>query len=608
MHRILLIAGILGGGIPALAQTAPSAQAQSNSLPTFEESVVVSATLETEDREDVPASVTVVDSDEIEARQAQTLEEVLATVPGVRVAQTGSAGQQTSVFIRGAESDQVLLLWNGLPLNSAYFGEINWQFVPTDGVERVEVVRGPFSALYGSNAVGGVVQVFTGAQQGGHLSLEAGQNDRLRGGLAAGYDLGDRVHFDVTGHVRRGEGELPNDSFDSEELVARSTWTLRPGTTLGLLVRGNDSKVGIPLSGVTPTLRRHIDWQEREVALPFRSRQGPWEIEAQLSRTDFDSAFRDPDSSFSASDTEAEALRGRAVATYRFGPEAWVAVGSDVERLEVTAGSNFGQDLDAADQRTWAVFGQASYGFGPLRLEAGIRRDDNDAFGGKNSLRGGAVWKLTEHARLRASYGEAFRAPSIGELFFPGSGNPDLQPETVRSVEVGFEQEAGPWSFSLAGFENRQRNLISFDFVDFRNVNIGRAKSRGVEAEVGVRQGIFLARLSGTYLDTEDLDTGLELLRRPKESAALVLTARPGDWTFNLEGRYVGERADVDPVTFGRTGNPSYVRLDAAARWRMLDWLAPYARLENAADKEYQEVLGFPTPGRTFVGGLAVDF
>jgi vitamin B12 transporter len=123
-----------------------------------------------------------------------------------------------------------------------------------------------------------------------------------------------------------------------------------------------------------------------------------------------------------------------------------------------------------------------------------------------------------------------------------------------------------------------------------------------------VRQGIFLARLSGTWLETEDLDTGLELLRRPKESAGLVLTARPGDWTFNLEGRYVGDRADVDPVTFGRAENPSYVRLDLATRWRMLDWLSPYARLENAADKEYQEVLGFPSPGRTFVGGLAVDF
>ncbi|HSN86800.1 MAG TPA: TonB-dependent receptor plug domain-containing protein, partial [Thermoanaerobaculia bacterium] len=147
MRRIFLIAGFLGGGIPVLAQTAPTA------LPAFEDTVVVSASLESEERAQVPASVTVIDADEIEARQAESLSDVLATVPGVTVGQSGSPGQQTSVFVRGAESDQVLLLWNGIPLNSAYFGEINWQFVPTDGVERVEVVRGPFSALYGSNAV-----------------------------------------------------------------------------------------------------------------------------------------------------------------------------------------------------------------------------------------------------------------------------------------------------------------------------------------------------------------------------------------------------------------------------------------------------------------------
>ncbi|HEX2225080.1 MAG TPA: TonB-dependent receptor [Thermoanaerobaculia bacterium] len=603
MRRIFLIAGILGGGIPVLAQTA------STTLPSFEDSVVVSASLESADRADVPASVTVITAEEIEARQAETLTDVLATVPGLRVAQSGSAGQQTSVFVRGAESDQVLLLWNGIPLNSAYFGEINWQFVPTDGVERVEVVRGPFSALYGSNAVGGVVQVFTGAQDGGRVTLEAGQNDHLRGGLAASYQLGN-ARLDVTGHARRGEGELPNDFFDSEELMVRSLWTLTPGTTLGLLLRGNDSETGIPLSGLTPSLRRKISWEEREVAVPLRSQLGDWEVEAQLSQSWFDSAFRDPDDDFGfvASDTEAEAQRGRAVATWRFQPEAWIAVGTEVERLEVTSSSSFGPELDAESQRTWAVFGQGSYGLGRVRLEAGVRRDDNNVYGAETSLRGGLVVELSRSARLRASYGEAFRAPSLGELFFPGSGNPELQPETGESYELGFDAEAGPWRFSLTGFENRQTNLISFDFVDFRNINIGRAKSRGVEAEAGLQQGIYSARLSATWLETEDQDTGLALLRRPEESAALMLTARPGDFTFNLEGRYVGEREDVDPVTFGRAGSPSYTRLDAAARWRALPWLAPYARVENVADEEYQEVLGFPSPGRTFIGGLAVDF
>ena len=120
------------------------------------------------------------------------------------------------------------------------------------------------------------------------------------------------ARLDVTGHVRRGEGELDNDFFDSEEVVARALWPMGTGTSLGFLVRANDSKTGIPFSGVTPTLRRRISWEEREVAVPFRSERGPWEVEAQVSRTHFDNSFRDPDDAFGfvASDTESESMRG----------------------------------------------------------------------------------------------------------------------------------------------------------------------------------------------------------------------------------------------------------------------------------------------------------
>src|SRR5262245_19462187 len=257
MRRILpiLFAGLLGGGPPALAE---------EPVPVFSDTVVVSASLDAEERDEVPASVTVIDGEEIEARQALDLPELLTTVPGVLAVRAGSPGQQTSVFTRGAESDQTLLLWNGIPLNDPYFGAINWQFVPLDGVERVEVVRGPFSALYGSNAVGGVVQVFSGSRNGGTLHLEGGENGYRRGALVAGTDLGS-ARLDAAGNVRRGDGELANDFFDAEEATVRALWTLAPGVSLGVLGRANDSDTGIPLSGGQPTLHRRISWQEREV-------------------------------------------------------------------------------------------------------------------------------------------------------------------------------------------------------------------------------------------------------------------------------------------------------------------------------------------------------
>lgn len=607
-RSLVLLAGFLGGGISLMAQTDAPTPA-TPAVPKFEETVVVSASLDSEDRADVPASVTVIDQDELEARQVDTLSEAISTVPGLTIPQAGPPGQQTSLFVRGAESEQTLLLWNGIPLNDPFFGGANWQFVQTDGAERIEVARGPFSALYGSTAIGGVVQVFTGSRQGGTFNAEAGEDGYYRGGLAAGTDLG-RLRLDVTGSLRRGDGELENSFYDSEELVARGLWTLRPGVSLGLMARTNDSKTGIPISSGAPNPKGDISWQERELAVPFRADLGTWEVEALLSQTRFDSALRDPDDpfGFTASDTESEGLRGRTVLTWRHSEDLWIAVGSEVERLEVTNSSSFGSNLDGAHQRTWAVFSQGSWGHGPVRLDLGVRRDDNDVYGGETSLRSGIVLNAGAGVRLKASYGEAFRAPSLGELFFPFSGNPDLQPEDSQSLELGIEREANGWRVALTGFENRQRNLIDFDFVDFRNVNVGRARSRGLEGEVGFVRGIVDVRWNATWLEAEDRITGLALLRRPEKSSNLVLSVRPGDWTFNVEGRYVGERPDVDPINFGRADNPDYLRVDLAARWKVLSWLSPYARLQNVADEEYQEVLGYPAPGRTLIGGVSVDF
>jgi len=606
MRRILLIltAGVLGGGYPVVAQ-APAPVP----VPVFRDDVVVTASADSEVRADVPVAVTVIDGKEIEARQSHDLADLLNTVPGVSVVQAGSPGQQTSLFTRGTNSNQTLLLWNGIPLNDPFFGGANWQFVPLEGVDRVEVVRGPFSALYGSDAVGGVVQVLTGTRQGGTVDVEGGDHAYRRGGVAAGFDLGG-VRLDLTGHVRRGDGEFANDSFDSEEGVARILFPLGTASSLGLMVRANDSQTGIPFSGVTPTPERKISWQEREVAVPFRSEQGPWGVEAQVSRTDFDSAFRDrlDTSGFGSSDTQSQALRGRAVASWHGSGDLRFAFGGEVQRLEVTNTSGSFTNLDGAHQRTWAAFGQASWGAGPVHFELGLRRDDNDIYGGQTSLRTGAVVKLGESTRLRASYGEAFRAPALGDLFFPGSGNPDLKPEWDASYEVGLEHEAGGWRLAVTGFQNRLRNLIDFDLATFTSVNVGRAQTRGVEAEVGVRRGIVSASLDGTWMNPKDLDTGLELLRRPKKSAHITVTARPGRWTLNTVGRWIGERADLDPVTFANAVNPSYTRVDVAAKWQAYSWLSPYARVENVADAHYSAALGFPSPGRTMIGGLAFDF
>ncbi len=616
MRQILLVACILGGWMPVLAAQANPTNSSGDNPPAapppaFQETIVVTSGLAPEAREESPGAVTVIAKPEIEARQSESLSDLIAVVPGLTVIQAGSPGQQTSVFLRGADSDQTLLLWNGIELNDPFFGGANWQFVPSEGVLRIEVLRGPGSAIYGSNAVGGVVQVITGGEHGATVRLEGGDHGYGRGSAAAGFDSGP-VHFDLAGHLRRGDGAFANDRYDSDDLSARATWSFAPGASLGLLARGDNSETGIPFSSGEPTFERRISWQEREVALPFRLERGPWEVDAQLSDFQLTSHYRDPadPTGFVSSDTDGEAIRGRTVASYRAGDDLRLSAGAEGERLEVTEGSNFGTDLSGSHQRTWAAFGEAGYELGGvLHLEGGLRRDQNDVYGGQTSLRLGTVARLGRTTRLRASYGQAFRAPFLGELFFPGSGNPDLEPERSASAELGIEQDAGPFRFGLTAFEARQRNLIDFDFATFKDVNVGRARSRGVEGEASVRSHLLFVRANATYLDARDLTNDVPLERRPRKSANLVVMLTPDSrWTLALTERYVGDRPDVDPVTFATRTNPGYVRTDLAASWAWSPRLSPYARVENATDRKYAEALGFPAPGRTFVGGVAVHF
>lgn len=603
MQKLLVLIGILGGVVPLVAQT-PQSQ------PTlFEEAIVVTASLDEEQDGDIPAAVSVIEAVEIEARQTTEVAALLASLPAMTVVQSGSPGQVTSLFTRGTNSDQTLVLWNGVELNDPYFGGFNWAFMPTEGVGRVEAVRGPFSSLYGGDALGGVVQILSAPREGADLQLEGGENSYWRGQVSASTNFGS-TRVEVAGHLRRGDGQVDNDFFDGESLMARAEWEMQPGMSLGVLVRAADADTGIPFSGGAPSPERRISWQERLVAVPFRADLGDWQVQAQVSGLTYDNQFRDPEDlyGFTASDTESESLRARAVASYRLGEGSWLAVGSEWDRAQVSDTSTFGTNLDGANQGTVALFGEAFYRIGRVILDAGVRQDDNDVYGSETSPRLGIQLAATESTRLRASWGQAFSPPSIGELYFPVTGNPELEPETSDSLELGVEQRFGGWVLAVTGFQNDLSNLIEFDFASYQNVNIGSARTQGVELEAGFLKDRWRLRWNGTLLETEDLETGQVLLRRPRESSNLVVSYAPEGWSTSLTGLYVGDREDVDPITFDRTVNEAYFRLDVAARWRPGTRLAPYARIENLLGEEYQPALGFPAPGRTLVVGVATSF
>jgi vitamin B12 transporter len=284
-----------------------------------------------------------------------------------------------------------------------------------------------------------------------------------------------------------------------------------------------------------------------------------------------------------------------------FGERAWLAGGVEAQRQGATTASAFGPGLTDDRQTTRALFAQGGWTARALRLDLGVRRDEHSEFGGATSVKLGAVAALADGLRLRASWGESFRAPALGDLYFPFFGNPDLQPERGESVELGIELERAPLFARVTAFENQLEDLIQFDLVRFLPFNIGSARTRGVEAMVALRAGAFDARAQATWLDAEDRATGTPLPRRPELAANALLDWRRGTWSAGAAWRYVGEREDV-----GRLELPAHYALDLTAAWEPWRNLRATARLENALDRDYEEIAGFPAPGRRWVVGLTL--
>jgi|CXWL01.1.fsa_nt_gi vitamin B12 transporter len=610
MRQSVLTLGIVGATILGSASAGSFAVAQSApavATTSFNDTLVVSASLEAEPADDLPVSVTKLDAATIADRQLLSVADAIATTPGVTVARSGGPGNVTSLFLRGTDSTHTLVLWNGVALNDPLFGAFDFGYLPLDGAERVEVVRGPASALYGGEALAGVVQVVTARHDALALRLEGGENAYQRAALAGGHNLG-RLHVDLAGHHRRGDGELANDDFASDDLLLRGEVSLGDQGKVGAIARGNDSVLGQPWSGGQPQLHQRSTWVEHEVAVPVSWEAGRWSLAGQLAGTASAYRYRNPDDPyFTRGDSEAESRRARAVATLR-NDLGWLAAGAEWQRLEGTSASDYGVAIDQRRQSSRAVFVDGHASWGQLELHGGAREDNSDVYGSHLSPRGGVVWAVQPELRLRASWGEGFRAPSLGELYYPGSGNAALEPEESRAAELGVDYVAGPWAAQVALFDIRLANLIDFDFATYQNLNIGRARSRGVEVSLGWRGALAAVEVNGTRLDAIDLDTRERLLRRPEQSANLTVRVYPGRLMLYGTGRYVGARPDVDPVTFARVDSPSYTRLDLGARLTVNGWLAPYGRIENVADRRYAEVAGYPAPRRTLVGGIALTF
>ncbi|MEP6472036.1 MAG: TonB-dependent receptor, partial [Acidobacteriota bacterium] len=586
--------------------------ARGQAVPPQSESVVVTATLSPEEERDLGSATTVITRRQIENRGQTTVLEVLRSVPGVDVVRQGSDGSLTSLFLRGTNSTHALVLVDGARVNSPYFPGYDFSALSTENVERIEVVRGPFSALYGSDAIGGVIQIFTrpaAAKPAGRVSLESGDAGQRQGSVffstGAGPFSAAASYRDawVGGDRRNSDWHGRNGSLRLETRIGDNFRAALEGTVA-------DGDLGLPGAVGAETPHDRYGFREERFSLPISFRPGPRNEASFLAAYVISKPTSVSPAYGFESRTDARTLQVRGSDRSRVGPHELTGVVS-FERWTVQDRGTFGTNLDDASSVWGAAFQDELSLGGGWNVTAGLRYDHHSDFGEAWSPRANVAWLSGNGLwKLRASGGGAFRAPTVGELFYPFFGNPDLKPERSTSWEVGAERYFGRASrVEVSLFWNELTNLIVIDFVRSRNENVGKARTRGVE--VAWRQEIseHLEVDAGyTWLEAKDRVADTDLLRRPRHRAFVAATVRPVS-RLALSPRlvFVSRRHDLDGVTFAPTELPSYVRLDLFARYD-LGHLAPYARLENATDRAYDEVDGYPAPRRRWAAGLEVKF
>ncbi len=616
------------------------------------EPVVVTATKIEEPAEQLGSAVTVITAEDIQRYRWPTLGDALRQVPGVQVQQSGSFGKTTALRIRGASPQQVQVLVDGVRVKSPTTGVAELADIALDQIERIEIVRGPQSTIYGADAIGGVVNIITRRGRGpfsAHASVEAGDRDTHReragfGGSAGPFD------YTLGASWFESNGQFRNDGTEQRALSARLGLALPADGHVGLGLRYSRTRSDLPFDGLTPiagspffvldpnaeqlseTLTLALEWTHRPVKwFEVRARHGEfWNwLTFRDPATPADSAAGNLDLVFGETRSQIDVQRRETELLTAWHAGKWntLTLGGEYRAESglsdsVSGGvpTRFDKHLDTV---SWLVQDELRL-FDRLILSGGRRWDDSSAFGSATTHRAGAVLRIPETGtRFRATWGEGFRAPTINDLFFPGFANPGLHPERSESWDAGVDQRL--WRdrvrLGLTWFENEFRNLIQIVFDASLcppanpfgcPINVGRARTQGLEATAAVDLLRNLT-LSGSYTftDSEDLSTGRPLRRFPPHRYALALTWDPlRALSLFAEVQVVSSQFEGE----GLPRNPGYHRVDLGGRYRMVErrgaWpaLDLVARVNNVTDQSYMEVLGFRALGINALAGLEARY
>lgn len=581
--RYLLTALILAAPITGLSRQDTTEQ----------ERMVVTASRGEQPIDQALAAVSIINSEDIYRSAAEDLVDLLRLEAGIDIVRSGSFGAQTSVFMRGTNSNHILVLIDGVRVSSANSGAALWEHLPLNQIERIEIVRGPRAGVYGSDAIGGVIQIFTRDNPRPSVRLTAGSFGTTEITANFGVERADNyINFAIGDRSSDGQSaqnpmgfsyDPDDDGYDNRNLMISA----------GIATGNGDWSFGVLAIDAKTEFDQGISRAKQKLAFILYDTlsENGWRQQFQLG---YAGDELDSDFGFFTSRFESSRVHASWQNQLQLGPRSSLFIGTDYYREDGENDSAYDENRSNSGVYLGLRAMQKNQD-----LEGSIRFDENSEFG--SEFTGQLAWgiRIGDSLKMFASYGTSFRAPNLSEQFSPGfgglfAGNRDLQPESSASVEIGLRWYPAPrHSATINLFHTNVEDLIVFGGRKFQAININSAKIRGLEVGYQWRSATWRFRGNLTLQDTEDRSTGSSLLRRPDEKLAISLDRIfANDAWLGGEIFYSSDRAD-----FG-VSLDSYQLLNLRAGLPLGDKWSLEARYENVFDDDYQPAFGFNGLGR----------
>jgi len=583
------------------------------------EEVVVTATRLEEAIEETTSDVTVIKGEDVIKMNVQFVTDVLRKVPELNLVQSGGAGKVATVFLRGGDSKQTLVMIDGVKVKSTTTGSFDFSGINVDDIERIEIVKGPQSTIYGSEAMAGVINIITKKGEGKpkvDASYESGSYGTNKpsmtvsgGNKKLDYRLtGTYFYTDGISAAKQG---TERDGYKNASLSGK--FGVKPTERLELELSGRYYYDRSELDGFSSAKRQAVDdlnyiQHGNHYMLSGKGKLyllNVWEQILTVSSVKDSLKGRDPDTIFNNYDI----ITGIDTIDWHHNlylSEIYTVTGGVEYRKE--KGENRGEFEKSVDNKALYLNNKMKLFKEKLVLNAGMRYDDHETFGSEITYRLGAIYKIKSPAmKIRSSYGTGFRAPTFNELFYPSYGNLNLKPEESTSWDFGLEKDIlkDRVSLSLAYFEQKYKNLIQTDPITWTAANIARAEVKGIEADATLKLTNNLnINVGYTYLDTKDEATGQRLTRRPEDKFNLVAEFSTEDTSVVANYTFVSERYD----SAVRRNLSSYSLVNLSCNYRVRKGLTLFARIDNLFDEDYEEAGSYGAQRFSIFAGLKVKF